>query len=93
MIPKVPIGVGTVATLAAILGAVAAFLGEWASSGDPNTGLGGLVVALVGVLMGGRSAQAVKATVPAPLLEPVELVGPSPDLPRPTPPMPTDPPG
>jgi hypothetical protein len=83
-IPRVPVGVSTVTTLGLIAGAIAAFLGEWASSGDPNTGLGGLVVALGGILFGGRAAQVVAAARPAGEVFSGELV--SEPLPAPTPP-------
>lgn len=94
-IPKVPVGVSTITTLALIVGAVAAFLAEWASSGDPNTGLGGLATALVAILFGGRAAQVVRATPPGGMaLDPIPLApGEAGELPAPTPPRPTDPTG
>jgi len=62
-IPKVPVGPSTRVTIGLIVGAISAFVTDWVSSGDPNTGLGGLIVALAGILFGGRAAQVVGATV------------------------------
>lgn len=75
-IPSPSIGVGSLTTIAAIIGAVGVFISDWASSGDPSTGLGALVAALVAIFFGGRSYQAGKITESVTPVQPnVEIDG------------------
>ncbi len=69
-LPNPPIGAGSRVTIGAIVAAIGVFVTEWVTTGDINTGLAGLVVAITGIFFGGRSYQAGKLYEAVPVARP-----------------------